>query len=161
MRKAILFLGLALTFLAAGCQQPKSEQALALSTEDTAAIGKTIDSQIAAYVAKDIDKFMASYSPDVVDMEYDRYYRGTAEFRDKHVKPEMDTATVTTYKAENRHIRGRGSFAYVDEREIVEFKDNSGKSHASDSCWASYVLEKQSDGSWKIVQLHWSGPSTL
>jgi ketosteroid isomerase-like protein len=72
-----------------------------------------------------------------------------------------NTLAMTKYKAEDRHIRGRGSFAYVNEREIVEFKDNSGKSHVSDSCWATYVLEKQSDGSWKIVQLHWSGPTTL
>ena len=154
----VIVAGIALAFLAAGCQQPKSEQASALSAEDTAAIGKTIDSAITTYVAKDLDKYLINFSPDMVNMEYDRRFLGIAEFRDKHVKPEMETSTMTTYKVADRRIQGRGSFAYVDEREIVAWKENSGKSHSSDSFWASYILEKQTDGSWKIVQLHFSGP---
>jgi ketosteroid isomerase-like protein len=155
----VIFAGIALAFLAAGCQQPKSEQASTLSVEDTAAIGKAIDSQIAAFVAKDIDKFMADIDPDIVNMEYDKCYRGAVEVREKHVKPEMATITMKTYKAEDRHIVGQGNFAYVNERNIWEFKDNSGKNYTSNSSWASYVLEKKSDGSWKFVQVHVSGPT--
>jgi ketosteroid isomerase-like protein len=155
----VIVAGIALAFLAAGCQQPKSEQASALSAEDTAAIEKTIDSAITTYVAKDLDKYLANFSPAMVNMEYDRRYVGIAEFRDRHVKPEMEMETMTTYKAADRRIQGRGSFAYVDQREIIAWKENSGKSYASESFWASYILEKQKDGNWKIVQLHFSGPS--
>jgi ketosteroid isomerase-like protein len=157
----MMLVGLALALLAAGCQQPKSEQTSVLSAEDTAAIGKTIDSTIETFIAKDIDKFMANFSPNVVNMEYERCYRGLDELRDKHAKPEMADLTMTIYKSSDRHIHGRSEFAYVSEREIVDFKDKDGKPHSSDSCWASYVLEKASDGKWKIVQMHFSGPSTL
>ena len=154
----VIVAGIALAFLATGCQQPKAEQAL--GTEDTATIGKMLDSMIAAYAAKDLDKSMADVDPDIVNMEYDKCYRGAVEFREKHLKPEMANYTVQTYKAEDRHILGRGSFAYVNEREICRFTDNSGKQLGSDSYWASYVLEKKSDGRWKIVQSHFSGPAS-
>ena len=155
-----LVFSVALTLLVSliGCQQTKPEQPTALSAEDTAAIGQTIDSCIQAYLARDLDRHMSYYATNALFSEYDKYYSGASEIREKHVKPEFEEGTVSIYKSADRVVRGRNGIAYVSERNIIESQSKDGKRFSTDSARASYVLEKQVDGSWKFVQLHWSGP---
>jgi hypothetical protein len=53
-----------------GCQQSKSEQPAALTAEETAAVGRTIDAAIETYAAKDIDRHMAFAADDAISLEY-------------------------------------------------------------------------------------------
>ena len=154
----VSIVALALLVSFTGCQQPQPAQPAALTAEDVAAIGKTIDTAIESYAAKDIDRHMSFAAADAVSLEYDKRYQGAAEIREKHIKPEMAEMTVITYKAADRVVRGHGGLAYVAERNSIEFKDKDGKTFSTDSAWASYVLEKQPDGAWKCKLAHWSGP---
>jgi ketosteroid isomerase-like protein len=149
---------IALLVLCAACQQPKPEQPAALTADDVAAVGKTIDTAIETYVAKDIDRHMSFAADDAVSIEYDKRFQGAAEIREKHIKPEMADMTDVTYKAADRVVRGHSGLAYVVERNVIQFKDKDGKMYSTDSAWASYVLEKQPDGAWKCKLAHWSGP---
>jgi ketosteroid isomerase-like protein len=159
-RIAFSFLAvLALLVMASGCQQPKSETPSALTAEDVEAVGKTIDSAIETFVAKDIDRHMAVFDANLVNMEYDRCFRGLEEYREKHVKPEMvEINSIIKYEPADRVVRGHDGLAYVYERNIIEYQTEDGKTFSTDSAWASHVLEKQPDGVWKIVQNHFSGP---
>jgi ketosteroid isomerase-like protein len=156
--RIISLAALALLVSSTGCQRPRPEQPAALTAEDVSAVGRTIDAAIDAYVAKDIDRHMSFAAADAVSLEYDNHYQGAAEYREKHVKPEMADYTDVTYKAADRVVRGHSGLAYVTERNIIAFKDKEGKTYSTNSAWASYVLEKQPDGAWKCKLVHWSGP---
>ena len=140
------------------CQRSQPQPATTLTDEEVAAIGKTIDDALEAYAAKDLNRHMQYAAADVIFMEYDKRSQGVDELREKHVKPELAEFTVTTYKAADRVVRGRGGLAYVSERNILEMKDKAGNTFNTDSACASYVFEKQPDGTWKLKQGHWSGP---
>jgi len=149
---------LALLVSLAGCRQPQPEAPAALTAEDVAAVSKAIDSAIEAYAAKDLERLMSVYAADAVESEYDRYYPGVDEIREKHMKPEFADFTVSTYKAADRLVRGRNGLAYVSDRDIFESQDKDGNTYSTDSARASFVFEKQPDGAWKCVLSHWSGP---
>jgi ketosteroid isomerase-like protein len=152
-----LVAALTLLVLATSCQQ-STPQAAALTSEDIAAVGKTIDAAIEAYVAKDLDRHMQFAAADAIGMEYDERFQGIDEIREKHIKPEFAEMKGVTYKAADRIVRGHSGLAYVSERNIIEFQDKEGKTFSTSDAWASYVMEKQQDGLWKCKQSHWSGP---
>ena len=149
---------LALLVSLAGCRRPQPEAPAALTAEDVAAISKAIDSAIEAYAAKDLERLMSVFAADAVESEYDRYYRGVDEIRERHMKPEFANSAVSTYKAADRAIRGLNGLAYVSERDIIELQDKDGNTYSTDSARASFVFEKQPDGAWKCVLSQWSGP---
>ncbi|MCU0246936.1 MAG: nuclear transport factor 2 family protein [Bryobacter sp.] len=164
MKPILTLLGvaaLALLVSLVGCQQPKPEAPAALLPDDVAAIGKAIDGTLAAFVAKDIDKTMTFYAEDAVMVEYAQRNQGAKSIREDHILKEFadrDDSVPMRYEAADRIVRGKGGFAYVTERNIVEAKSKDGKLWKTDTAMASYVMEKQSDGAWKCVQMHWSGP---
>lgn len=155
----VLLSALTLVALLTGCGRDRPSQPTALTAEDVAAIGQTIDSCLEAYKAKDIDRHMACYATDAVFTEYGKYNSGASEIREKHIRPEFEEATFSKYESADRLVRGRNGIAYVAERNIIEFQTKDGKKFSMDRARTSYVLEKHADGSWKIVQLHFSGPS--
>lgn len=140
------------------CQRSQPQPATTLTDEEVAAIGKTIDDALEAYVAKDLDRHMQSAAADLIWMEFDKRYQGFDDYREKHIKPELAQSNVTTYKTADRVVRGHSGLAYVSERQIIDMKDNAGNIFSTDSAWASYVFEKQPDGTWKLKQGHWSAP---
>jgi len=149
---------LALIVPLTGCQQRQPQPTASLTTEEVAAVGKTIDDGLQSYAAKDVEKHMQAYAAAAIAMEFDKRYQGADDIREKHIKPEAAELTVTTFKAADRIVRGQGGLAYVSERNIIEFSDKAGNTFSTDSAWASYVMAKQPDGAWKLKQVHFSGP---
>ena len=160
MKRTNLILALGVVLIIVGmlsCQQ-KAQGPAELSQADSAAVNQVLDSMINAYTNGNADLASSSMAENAVNMEYDRIYRGAEQIRSDHLKKEIELYSVTIYDVDGRVIRGRDGIAYTYERNIIEFKAKEGKTFYADSCWASSVLEKQADGAWKIVQLHFSGP---
>jgi uncharacterized protein (TIGR02246 family) len=110
----------------------------------------------AAFVAKDLEKLATFYHPDVTIYEGAGVNNGWIDYRDRHLGPELKMFENLEFGHTNRNIHLLGDrAAYVISEYFIKAKmkdralDNIGRE--------TLVLEKQSDGSWKIRHSHTSG----
>jgi uncharacterized protein (TIGR02246 family) len=110
----------------------------------------------AAFLAKDLDKLATFYHPDVTIYEGAGMNDGWADYRDRHLGPELKMFENLEFGHSNRRVHMLGDRAAVAISEyFIKAKmkdrllDNVGRE--------TLVLEKQSDGSWKIRHSHTSG----
>ena len=110
----------------------------------------------AAFLAKDLDKLATFYHPSVTIYEGAGMNDGWADYRDRHLGPELKMFENLEFGHSNRRIHMLGERAAVAISEyFIKAKmkdrvlDNVGRE--------TLVLEKQSDGSWKIRHSHTSG----
>lgn len=110
----------------------------------------------AAFLAKDLDKLATFYHPDVTIYEGAGMNDGWADYRDRHLGPELKMFDNLEFGHSNRRVHMLGDRAAVAISEyFIKAKmkdrvlDNIGRE--------TLVLEKQSDGSWKIRHSHTSG----
>lgn len=110
----------------------------------------------AAFLAKDLDKLATFYHPSVTIYEGAGMNDGWADYRDRHLGPELKMFENLEFGHSNRRIHMLGDRAAVAISEyFIKAKmkdrvlDNVGRE--------TLVLEKQSDGSWKIRHSHTSG----
>lgn len=161
MKRTNLILAFGMALIIVGmmnCQQ-KAKGPAELSQADSTAVNQILDSMINDFKNGNADLASSYMTENAVNMEYDKIYRGAEEIRSDHFKKESELYSFTIYNVDSRVIRGRNGIAYTHERNIIEMKDKAGKTFFADSCWASSVLEKQVEGTWKIVQHHFSGPN--
>jgi uncharacterized protein (TIGR02246 family) len=109
-----------------------------------------------AFIAKDLDTLATFYHPDVTIYEGAGVNNGWADYRDRHIGPELKMFENLQLGHSNRRVQMLGDrAAYVISEYFIKAKmkdrmiDNIGRE--------TLVLEKQSDGSWKIRHSHTSG----
>lgn len=110
----------------------------------------------AAFVAKDLDKLATFYHPDVTVYEGAGVNNGWADYRDRHLGPELTSYENLEFGHSNRRVTLLGDrAAYVISEYFIKAKmkervlDNIGRE--------TLVVEKQADGAWKIRHSHTSG----
>jgi uncharacterized protein (TIGR02246 family) len=110
----------------------------------------------AAFLAKDLDKLATFYHPAVTIYEGAGMNDGWADYRDRHLGPELKMFENLEFGHSNRRVQMLGDRAAVAISEYFikatmkdRVLDNVGRE--------TLVLEKQSDGSWKIRHSHTSG----
>jgi uncharacterized protein (TIGR02246 family) len=110
----------------------------------------------AAFIAKDLDKLATFYHPDVTIYEGAGVNNGWADYRDRHLGPELKAFENLEFGHSNRHVHMLGErAAYVISEYFIKAKV---KERLMDSIGReTLVLEKQADGAWKIRHSHTSG----
>lgn len=110
----------------------------------------------AAFLAKDLDKLATFYHPDVTIYEGAGMNDGWADYRDRHLGPELKMFENLEFGHSNRRVHMLGDRAalaiseyFIKAKMKDRVLDNVGRE--------TLVLEKQSDGSWKIRHSHTSG----
>lgn len=135
---------------------------VSLSTHATAQSGdaQKIDEWLkgydVAFLAKDLDKLATYYHPDVTIYEGAGVNNGWADYRDRHLGPELKMFENLEFGHSNRRVQMLGDrAAYVISEYFIKARmkermlDNIGRE--------TLVVEKQPDGAWKIRHSHTSG----
>lgn len=109
-----------------------------------------------AFIAKDLDKLATFYHPDVTIYEGAGVNNGWADYRDRHIGPELKMFENLEFGHSNRRVQMLGDrAAYAISEYYIKAKM---KERTIDSIGReTLLLEKQSDGSWKIRHSHTSG----
>ncbi len=127
-----------------------------LSSGDATAIEAWLKGYDAAFNAKDLDKLATFYHPDVTIYEGGGINNGWADYRDRHLGPELkafqnlqfahrETKVTMLSGADAAYATSRYTLkAKMEERDI----DSEGL--------ATYLLIKGTDGAWKIRHSHTS-----
>jgi uncharacterized protein (TIGR02246 family) len=125
-------------------------------TDEARKIDEWLKGYDAAFVAKDLDKLATFYHPDVTIYEGAGVNNGWVDYRDRHLGPELKAFENLEFGHSNRRVHMLGDrAAYAISEYFIKAKmkerllDNIGRE--------TLLLEKQSDGSWKIRHSHTSG----
>ena len=128
----------------------------ASQTTDLQVIEQWLNAYDAAFNAKDLDRLATFYHPDVTIYEGTGVNNGWADYRDRHLGPELRSFEDLQFGHSNRRVQLLGDrAAYVVSEYFIKAKmkdrmlDNIGRE--------TLVLEKQPDGSWRIRHSHTSG----
>lgn len=123
---------------------------------DVAAIENWIKSYDAAFNAKDLEKLASFYHPDVTVYEGGGINNGWADYRDRHLGPELKgfENLQFSHSAVKVNPLADGSAAYVTANYALKAK--MGERDVDSGGLATYVLIKGADGAWKIRHSHTS-----
>lgn len=109
-----------------------------------------------AFLAKDLDTLGTFYHPEVTVFEGAGVNHGWADYRDRHLGPELKMFEQLEFGHANRRVHMLGDRAavaiseyFIKARMKDRVLDNIGRE--------TLVLEKQTDGHWKIRHSHTSG----
>lgn len=106
----------------------------------------------AAFVAKDLEKLATLYHPDVTIFEGSGIDRGWANYRDKHLGPELKAFQDLQWEHSNIIVHMLGeSAAYVTADYAIKYR--SGERAVDSGGIATHVLVKD-NGAWKIRHSH-------
>ncbi|MBI4478361.1 MAG: SgcJ/EcaC family oxidoreductase [Acidobacteria bacterium] len=110
----------------------------------------------AAFVAKDLDKLATFYHPDVTIYEGAGVNNGWADYRDRHLGPELKAFEDLEFGHSNRRVQMLGDrAAYVISEYFIKARM---KERQLDSIGReTLIVERQADGTWKIRHSHTSG----
>jgi ketosteroid isomerase-like protein len=124
---------------------------------DAAAIDKWLAGYDAAFLSKDLDKIAVFYHPDVTIYEGGGINNGWADYRDRHLGPELKEFEGLEFGHSDRKVAvaSDGRSAYVTSRYFIKAK--RGERLLDSVGLETLVLTKQPDGAWKIRHSHTSG----
>ena len=123
---------------------------------ETAAIEAWIKTYDAAFMAKDLDTLATFYHPDVTIYEGTGINNGWADYRDRHLGPELKAFSNLQF-AHTDHkvtVMPGGQSAYVTSRYTIKAK--MGERDLDSEGLETLVLVKMPDGAWKIRHSHTS-----
>ena len=128
----------------------------AQASDDAAAIEAWLKGYDAAFVSKDLTRLAAFYHPDVTIYEGAGVNNGWADYRDRHLGPELKAFENLEFAHSDTRVTvlSGGQSAYAVSRYTIKAKmgdrllDNEGLE--------TLVLLKTEDG-WKIRHSHTSG----
>jgi ketosteroid isomerase-like protein len=125
--------------------------------DETAAIENWLKGYDAAFVAKDVNRLAAFYHPDVTIYEGAGINDGWADYRDKHLGPELKSFEGLEFGHSDRKVTmgPDGRSAYATSRYFIKAK--MGERMLDSVGLETLVLMKQADGAWKIRHSHTSG----
>jgi ketosteroid isomerase-like protein len=123
---------------------------------DAAAIEAWLKGYDAAFLAKDLDKLATFYHPDVTIYEGGGINNGWADYRDRHLGPELKAFSNLQFAHSDHKITvlPGGQAAYATSRYIIKAK--MGDRDLDSEGLETLVLVKMPDGSWKIRHSHTS-----
>lgn len=110
----------------------------------------------AAFNAKDLEKLGAFYHADVTVYEGGGINNGWADYRDRHLGPELKSFQNLQFSHANvtAHLLAGGRSAYATANYAL--KARMGERDIDSGGLATYVLVKTDDGAWKIRHSHTS-----
>jgi uncharacterized protein (TIGR02246 family) len=125
-------------------------------SNDARSIDEWLKGYDAAFIAKDLDRLARFYHPDVTIYEGAGVNNGWADYRDRHLGPELKAFENLEFGHANRRVHMLGDrAAYVISEYFIKAKM---KGRTLDSIGReTLVVEKQADGTWKIRHSHTSG----
>ncbi|HEX7283587.1 MAG TPA: nuclear transport factor 2 family protein [Vicinamibacterales bacterium] len=123
---------------------------------DAGAIEAWLKGYDAAFLAKDLDKLATFYHPDVTIYEGGGINNGWADYRDRHLGPELKAFSNLQFAHSDHKITvlPGGQSAYATSRYIIKAK--MGDRDLDSEGLETLVLLKMPDGSWKIRHSHTS-----
>ena len=131
--------------------------AAAQSTKaDAAALEVWLKGYDAAFLAKDLDRLAAFYHPDVTIYEGTGINNGWADYRDRHLGPELEAFSDLQFGHTETKvtIMPGGQSAYATSRYSIKAK--MGERDLDSVGLETLVLVKMPDGAWKIRHSHTS-----
>jgi ketosteroid isomerase-like protein len=123
---------------------------------DTVAVEAWIKTYDAAFVAKDLDKLATFYHPDVTIYEGTGINNGWADYRDRHLGPELRAFSNLQFAHTDHKVTlmPGGQSAYVTSRYAIKAK--MGERDLDSEGLETLVLVRMPDGAWKIRHSHTS-----
>ena len=130
-----------------------SEQA---GSADAAAIEAWLKGYDAAFLSKDLDKLATFYHPDVTIYEGTGINNGWADYRDRHLGPELRAFSNLQFAHSDTKVTmlPGGQSAYATSRYAIKAK--MGDRDLDSEGLETLALVKMPDGSWKIRHSHTS-----
>ena len=129
---------------------------VAQSGNEAASIEAWLKTYDAAFLAKDLDRLAAFYHPDVTIYEGAGINTGWADYRDRHLGPELKAFSNLQF-AHTEHkitVLPGGQAAYATSRYTIKAK--MGERDLDNEGLETLVLVRMPDG-WKIRHSHTSG----
>jgi uncharacterized protein YcnI len=129
---------------------------VAAAQEESASVTQWLGTYEAAFNAKDLEKLAAFYHPDVTIYEGAGINNGWADYRDRHLGPELKAFQNLQFAHSDIKvtIHPGGQSAYVTSRYTLKAK--MGERDIDSEGLATYVLIRGADGSWQIRHSHTS-----
>lgn len=126
------------------------------ATDDRAAIEAWLKGYDAAFNAKDLDKLATFYHQDVTIYEGGGTNNGWADYRDRHLGPELKAFENLQFAHSNTMVTvlpgGQSAYATAE----YSIKAKMGEREIDSRGLETLVLVKGADGSWKIRHAHTS-----
>ena len=126
------------------------------SMADTAAVETWLKGYDAAFMSKDLDKLAAFYHPDVTVYEGGGINNGWADYRDRHLGPELKAFENLQFSHTDTKVTmmAGGQSAYATSRYTIKAK--MGERMIDSEGLETLLLVKGADGAWKIRHSHTS-----
>ncbi|MEO7157636.1 MAG: DUF1775 domain-containing protein [Vicinamibacterales bacterium] len=123
---------------------------------DAAAVEAWLTGYDAAFMAKDLDRLATFYHPDVTIYEGTGINNGWADYRDRHIGPELKSFQNLQFGHTDIKVTMMpgGQSAYATSRYTIKAK--MGDRDLDSEGLESLMLIKMPDGSWKIRHSHTS-----
>jgi len=123
---------------------------------DAAAVEAWLKGYDAAFMAKDLDRLATFYHPDVTIYEGAGINNGWADYRDRHLGPELKAFENLQFGHTDTKVTVMpgGQSAYATSRYTIKAK--MGDRALDSEGLESLMLIKMADGSWKIRHSHTS-----
>ena len=127
-----------------------------ITDTDAADIEAWLKGYDTAFNAKDLDKLAMFYHPDVTIFEGGGINNGWADYRDRHLGPELKSFENLQFGHSNTKVTvlPGGQSAYVTSEYLIKAK--MGEREIDSRGLETLVLIKAADGSWKIRHSHTS-----
>lgn len=126
------------------------------SSDEAAKITEWLKEYDAAFNGKNLDKLASFYHPDVTVYEGGGINDGWADYRDRHLGPELKAFQNLQFSHANVavHVLEGAQGAYATA--TYALKARSNERDIDSSGLATYLLVKSNDGTWKIRHSHTS-----
>ena len=141
-----------------GTRSPAPTTTLVAAAQDeSAAVAQWVATYDAAFNAKDLEKLATFYHPDVTIYEGAGINNGWADYRDRHLGPELKAFQNLQFAHSDIKVtvHAGAQSAYATSRYTLKAK--MGDRDIDSEGLATYVLLKASDGRWQIRHAHTSG----
>jgi uncharacterized protein YcnI len=128
----------------------------AASQDDVPAVTAWLGTYDAAFNAKDLEKLASFYHPDVTIYEGAGINNGWADYRDRHLGPELKAFQNLQFAHVDTKVtmHAGGQSAYATSRYTLKAK--MGERDIDSEGLATYVLVKGAAGTWQIRHSHTS-----
>ncbi len=133
-----------------------TDAAVQAGSGDAAGIEAWLKGYDAAFLAKDLDKLATFYHPDVTIYEGTGINNGWADYRNRHLGPELKAFTNLQFGHTETKVTMMpgGQSAYATSRYTIKAK--MGDRDLDSEGLETLALSKMPDGSWKIRHAHTS-----
>lgn len=126
------------------------------TSSDAATVEVWLKGYDAAFIAKDLDTLATFYHPDVTIYEGGGINNGWADYRDRHLGPELKAFENLQFGHSNTKVTvlPGGQSAYATSEYFIKAK--MGTREIDSGGLETLVLIKGADGNWKIRHAHTS-----